>query len=496
MNRIPDLPEIRKLRSGLSMEDREKIDRYFEQLEGKLSRSRKNVLLRHCYEAFETFLDEEIPVDEILRRMDLSHFGNFYLEETRDFYMLDNAAIIYPLGMKYGQMPMFRLAATLKKDIRPELLQLALDFTIKRFPTFSAVVRNGFFWCYLDSIHNVINVEEEKDIPCKPISLFLRSANSLKVLYYKKRISIEFFHVITDGYGGMVFLKTLLREYFRLLGKDIPLMEGILDIDGPADPAELVNEFGRRKGKGDLDTFLGKSSVQIKGKFSRILPCRILHYEMNVEKLKDVAHAYGGTITAYLLACFFLAIKDCAAKDGIFNIQVPVNMRKFDHSKTLRNYSMYFSVSDQVSKKEIKQELVKEMVKQIEEGGREEIMTDMMETTGKLINAVSYIPLALKIPVCQIAYGYLGNSIIGNTLSNLGLVKVPEEMAEEISHFDFLLSPSYPTKVTCSLVSFKDKARLTISKATLDPSFEDRLYEILTEDGITIKAEGSIDYGS
>lgn len=123
-------------------------------------------------------------------------------------------------------------------------------------------------------------------------------------------------------------------------------------------------------------------------------------------------------------------------------------------------------------------------------------MTDMMETTGKLISAVSYIPLALKIPVCQIAYGYLGNSIIGNTLSNLGLVKVPEAMAEEISHFDFLLSPSYPTKVTCSLVGFKDKARLTISKATLDPSFEDRLYEILEEDGIVIKAEGSIDYGS
>ena len=287
-----------------------------------------------------------------------------------------------------------------------------------------------------------------------------------------------------------------MREYFRLLGKDIPLEEGILDIDSPADPAELVNEFGRKRGKGDLDTFLGKSSIQLKGKYSRILPCRVLHYEMNVKELKETAHSYGGTITAYLLACFFLAAGDCVEKNGLFNIQVPVDMRKFDHSKTLRNYSMYFSASVEMPDRHTKEELVKEMMKQIEERGGVQNMTGMMETTGKLIDAVSYIPLALKIPVCQIAYGYLGNTIIGNTMSNLGLIRVPKEMEEEISHFDFLLSPSYPTRVTSSIASFKDKARLTISKATLDPSYEDRLYEILTEDGIHIKAEGSIDYGT
>ena len=37
-----------------------------------------------------------------------------------------------------------------------------------------------------------------------------------RIRYYDKRIAIEYFHALTDGYGGMTFLLTLTAEYLRL----------------------------------------------------------------------------------------------------------------------------------------------------------------------------------------------------------------------------------------------------------------------------------------
>ena len=52
-----------------------------------------------------------------------------------------------------------------------------------------------------------------------------------RVKYYKNTINIEFFHVLTDGTGGMGFLKALTSEYLKLLGTNISQNNLILDIN-------------------------------------------------------------------------------------------------------------------------------------------------------------------------------------------------------------------------------------------------------------------------
>lgn len=49
------------------------------------------------------------------------------------------------------------------------------------------------------------------------------------MIYRGKRIGVEFFHALTDGTGGMVFLKTLIGEYLRLKGVDFLYGDGVLD---------------------------------------------------------------------------------------------------------------------------------------------------------------------------------------------------------------------------------------------------------------------------
>ena len=87
------------------------------------------------------------------KRLNPENLGNFYKRNSQLWFPLDNAAIVYPLGMKFGQMPMFRLSAYLKEKIKPDLLQMALNFTIKRFPSFATTIKTGFFWHYLEHFH-------------------------------------------------------------------------------------------------------------------------------------------------------------------------------------------------------------------------------------------------------------------------------------------------------------------------------------------------------
>ena len=491
--------EILKLKSGRSSADADLIEEYFRKLDDRIGlySFRKRQMLQDFLKAFDRYLDEGKDVKDICELIDPCHLGSFYQDDSREDYDLDNAAIVYPLGMRYGRMPMFRMSVTLKHDIDPVLLQIAMYFTAKRFPVFQTAVKTGFFWHYLETTHDLPLIEEEKDVPCKPISIILRSNRSYRVFYFKKRISIEFFHVLTDGSGALIFLKTLTAEYLRLSGFERVCGEGVLDIDGEIDEEELLNGFERAEGEDDIGTFLDRSSLQLDGKLSAVRPHHIIHYDMDLSELKTVSKKYDVTITAFLLAVMFMSARKAIKKEkGIFNIQVPVNMRKFNGSRTLRNYSMYFSATEEIGNLMAFKDLVKDINEQIKEKGSEKVMNRMMKATGKLIRMVAPIPLFLKNPVVQIAYGYLGNSIIGSVLSNIGAVRVPEEIKDEIDHFDFLLVPDEPNRVSCTLVSYRDRIRFSVISATEEKRFEEEIYRLLEEEGISIKLEGSIDYGA
>ncbi|MBQ2310189.1 MAG: hypothetical protein II186_06030, partial [Erysipelotrichales bacterium] len=115
------LLEIRKLESGRSEKDAQKIAGFFARLEekGPALRSRMNLLFHHFLVSFEYCLDHGLSVDETAELLSPERFGDYFSREDGEYYTLDNAAIVYPLGMKFGQMPMFRLFVTLREDVVP-----------------------------------------------------------------------------------------------------------------------------------------------------------------------------------------------------------------------------------------------------------------------------------------------------------------------------------------------------------------------------------------
>jgi len=467
---------------------------FFQRLDRQLQlSSRENRRIRADFEkGLAWYTDHGVAFEEALSRLDPVRLGGFYARGSVLWYPLDSAAKVYPLSMKQGEMAVFRLSVYLREPVVPELLQLALTFTVRRFPGFATTVKKGFFWHYLDSWKGRYPVREEQDRPCRAMKVGRTGANPFRVRYYGNRISIEFFHLLTDGVGGMVFLKTLTAEYLRLLGVTSRPGHGVLELTEPASPEESVNEFPRALQKSAAAGFSDKGALQLGGKRSRVNPCRVLRFCMDADALRAQAAKRDVTVTAYLVSRVLWACR-CATEDvnGDLSVQVPVNMRKYYPSQTLRNFAMYFGVRLPAGEIRDPDALLPAVKAQMAEKSSRENMDKMVASTQNLVRLARFLPLVVKAPVVQAVYGVLGDRIFTTTLSNLGRVTLPPELEHHIKSMDFVLGSARVNRVMCSAVTFGVVASLCIAKQTTDPTFEEALLAALEKDGLQITVEGS-----
>ncbi|NLZ55246.1 MAG: hypothetical protein GX900_01075 [Clostridiaceae bacterium] len=479
----------------LAESERHTVDAYFQRLAQyiDLPKSQHEDMERDFIKALQYYESTGVTIEEATERMALHKLGGFYAHPPLRWYSLDSAAKIYPMSMGYRRMSMFRLAVYLKEQIVPELLQIALTFTIKRFPSFATTLKRGFFWHYLDSTKRRFVIEPESGHPCKPLIIHTSGSQSFRVQYYRNRISAEFFHVLTDARGGMVFLNTLTAEYLRLLGHDIPEGNGVFDIGAAPNECETRDEFRRfeqrRKGSG----FRQGRALQMSGRLSRNRPCQVLHFELELPALLNYARSKNTTITGLMVALMFLACKFATEENrGDIRIQVPVNMRKFYDSRTIRNFAMYCGISLKLSEITTLEEILPEIDRQLTERSAQEVMEEMAVSAVNIVRSVRFLPLFIKRPVAAALHGFLGENAFTNTFSNIGAVDLPLQMAKHIEKFDFVLGSGTVNRAYCGIVSFAETAVLSVTKLTVNPSFEDKMYELLVGCGLSPKVSGSV----
>ena len=75
------------------------------------------------------------------------------------------------MSMGLKRMMVFRLSCYLKKPVEPAIMQMALSYTIRRFPYFATTVKCGFFWHYIDSAMRRFAVRQESKLPCAVMKL-------------------------------------------------------------------------------------------------------------------------------------------------------------------------------------------------------------------------------------------------------------------------------------------------------------------------------------
>ena len=482
------------IRERLNDDELLMLDSFYENFKQRclISKSGIHKIKTDIEKAILYYLDNGFKLEKTLQLLDPKNLGGFYARTSSLWFPLDDSGKIYPMSIDHGKMPVFRLSAYLKEDIVPELLQMALTFTIKRFPSFATTLKKGLFWHYLDTTKKRFRIREEDDVPCKSFKVGISEAASFRVQYYKNRISVEFFHVLTDGSGGMVFLKSLLSEYIRLLGVEIKEKGSIWDVNDIPTEAEVENTFGKIPHTEETSGLVNKRALQMSGKLTKMKPNQIIHFKFDSTKLKEVVKKYNTTIGSYFLALMFIAIKSSTdSLEGNISVQVPVNMKKFYDSVTVRNFAMYCAVNFDLSEINDIPELITNISEQIATKGSKEKMDELVTSINKLMHTIKFIPLFIKQPIAKRIYGFLGDQSFTSTFSNLGVVDMPEEYKNYIDSMDFVLGTCPNNRAICGLVSYNNVTNLSISKMTKDPTFEEKFYELLLKDGLEIEVEGS-----
>ncbi|MCE5343049.1 MAG: hypothetical protein LLF96_05585 [Eubacteriales bacterium] len=451
-------------------------------------------LMEDHVRALRWYADHGVPVSDGMKRLDPAQLGDFYLRERTAWYPLDTAAKIYPLSMGLKRMTMYRLSFYLKYPVEPEILQMALTYTIRRFPYFATTIKCGLFWHYIDSAMRRFAARPETKTPCAPICLNASSSPTFRVVWYQNRVGVEFFHVLTDGTGATIFLRTLLHEYLRLLGYDTPLDEGIFSLTEAPDPREWVDDFSLADERPAQEGFGHQSALQLRRVLTLQKSSRILHFDLPLPALREAAKERNVTVTTLILSLMMLALKPATETHGgkrKIHIQLPVNMRKYYPSHTLRNFSMYCSISMHPRQITTLENILPEISAQVSRGTSKENLDGTMTLSSKLVRYLRFVPLIIKRPIAYLLYGRLSNGVFTTAFSNLGLITLPEGMRPHVEKFDAVLGPPIRNRLGCSLCSYGEHAMFTIVESSAFPVFENVLYDQLCALSLTPYVEGT-----
>ena len=408
---------------------------------------------------------------------------------------LDNSAKIFPLSTGKRYSTVFRLSVLLKEDIRPEILQKAVEKTLEKYNFFKVKMRYGFFWHYLEGNSKTPIIEEEKDYPCKYIEPKLNNGYLFKVTYFKNKINIDIFHALTDGNNGTVFFREIVYTYLEMchLHEFNKENRTIRKIEYNTEDSYIRNYD--KKSKKNVD---GKRAYKLKGKKIQFGAVSVIHQIINLEQLKNETKKHNVTITQYLTVVLIYSIYNENYIKGKSNkpikVCIPVNLKKYFPSKTISNFFSYITLSCKTKRKElytfdkiiefVKQEFATQLTEQ------EVIKT--MSNNVKLGNHpfIKIIPLFLKILIVRLAYIEIRKHTT-ITYSNIGRIGIIGDYQKYIDDFLILIAPERYEKIKCSSCSFENNIVFTFTSILDDNRIEKCFYEFLKEKGIEVKIESN-----
>ncbi len=414
---------------------------------------------------------------------------------------LDNAAKIYPAARRKNWSNVFRQSATLYEDVDRVVLKSALDVVVKRFPSIAARLRKGAFWFYLEQVESAPEIKEEYSYPLVYMSKKEMRKCAFRVIVYRNRIAVEFFHSLTDGTGALIFLKNLVAEYIeQKYCVTIPLENGILDRKEPPKDEELEDSFLKNAGnvrasRKDTNAWHMTGEIQRDGFLNLTCFC------LPVEETLAYAHKYDVTLTAFMGAVIMKALlnlqkekNSCVRKQKRIKVLIPVNLRNLFPSKTLRNFAMY--TIPEVDPR-LGEYTFEEICKIVKHKMGLDITAKYM---GGMITAnvndeknplLRLIPLPLKNVVMKAVFDSVGERKSCLAMSNLGRVKLPEIMAKYIQRFDFILGVQADAPYNCGILSYGDTVYVNFIRNIKEAGLERHFFAVLQELGITASVESN-----
>ncbi len=416
------------------------------------------------------------------------------------WYKLDLSAIVYPTLQRKDFSSVYRLSAVLKEEIDPALLQRALDLALPRFPTYKVAIRKGLFWRYLEP-NNRPGPYVQQDIknPCMPMPFKSNNRYLIRVYYFENRISLEAHHCLGDGTGGMCLLQTLIATYLGLQGHPVTPSGFVLDIKEEPDPEELEDAYMRYANAKVCPPRPAEKTYRVRGTKEPFYTLNIVDGILSVREVMAVAKKYNASMTEYLNSVLLYALLQKQANDSHFKLRpvriaMPVNLRRFFPSKTLRNFiTMVYPFIDprlgDYRFEEIVAHVHNYMRYHINEKFLRGDITTNAATQRNLF--IRIVPLFIKDMVVRTFYTKVQDKNSSAGLTNMGALKVPEDMKPYIERFDIYMGQPFSSRTNCAIISFEDTLTINFASSIAEADVERLFFRKLVQDGIHVKIESN-----
>ncbi len=416
-----------------------------------------------------------------------------------EWFRLDNAGILFPGQNTSKWSNIFRVSVALKETVDPDILKQALENIMPRFPSLAVRMRKGLFWYYLEK--NPLKAPKiNKDIqnPCYRVKFKESDRFLFRVYYHGNRISIDLFHAISDGYGCTNLVCTLVAEYLRLKGSQIPSGGFVKDISVTAPKEELSDDFPRFATSKAKSAITGKHVYHPKGTRLPLHRVNITTGCMSFKEVHALAKAKGVTVTEFFAAILMdihcrKQLKE-KRKQKEVSVQIPINLRNVYPSQTMRNFSICLMVKVDPALGEYSfDELLQQVALQLRLEKDEKKLNAQISQHVRIERNpfLKFLPLSVKNIALGIATLTSAEQTTSAYLTNLGPVTLPEEMKPFIEKIVLIPGPGMRTAARCGISSFGDNLAFSFANCYKENDIEREFFTTLVKMGVHVKIESN-----
>jgi len=421
-----------------------------------------------------------------------------YFDDQHFWFPLDNAAKIYPAVQSVAHTTVFRISAILHDNIHIGSLLNAVSLTDKRFPYFKVRLCKGLFWYYLEfTDHPLVPVLDE-DNCCRAFGGDKDNGLLFRILVRKNKVSMEFSHILTDGQGALVYLKSMLAYYLIERGTNFDVPLGVMN--DPMSEEEFEDAYNRYFKTNIPKVIKYSQAFHLPYPLAGNPKYQSITASVPLDMLRAKAHEKKVSITDYLTSVYLFVLQDIYndlpagswfRRRKILRIQVPVNLRKIFPSKTMRNFSLFVLPEIDLRLGDYTFDEILKMVyhkMQIETDDKliSKIISRNVGSERKLF--VRSIPLFIKSMLLRYKYYSVGANQYSGVITNLGKIELPAQMAEKIDFFSFIPPPpNKKLKINCGIIGFNERLFITFGNVSRSNELEKRFFRFLTGQGIHVK---------
>lgn len=409
---------------------------------------------------------------------------------------LDNTANLFPVIANEDMTNVYRISVTLSEEVDRVVLQEALNRVLPQFLIFRMRLRMGFFWYYFEeNTRPAPIVREEYSSPGAYIDKSRNNHYMFRVTYYKCRINLEVFHALTDGAGGIIFLKELIYQYLRL--KHPEIMKTEKDKISSGIFLDKEDSYVKNFKKSHEKVYKSERALCLNGEKLPKGEMGVVHGYFPVDQLKAAAKKYGVTINQYLVGMFVYCIYKEYLKEQPSKLPisccVPVNLRPYYDSHTMKNFFAMVSANfkpekEQYSLVEVMDIVSADLKRQITPENLNNILSYNVSNEKNWI--LRAVPLFIKSLALKFVYGTSARATSA-TVTNIGNIELKEPYRRYVEHFYTTLSMSKGQNIKGGICSYNGTLVFTFSSVLLDLSIQKRFFQLIAKDGVSVAVESN-----